>query len=296
MLGHRGSKPARVVGGLMIAGLAASSLPAGGSAAAQSVQDATVFRRELRSVGQQQNNWCWATSIQMILAASPEQTPVKQCMLATDMLHCSLATDKVSEAACKSASKKLSLDCCDLEKLTNGNWIKCDEKMGKYIDCCALDKESSAGDSKECKLNTDESLDCCRLQEDCVRSPSKCEEFNRCNNGAWPEPLKKMGYASTYDACSDSEDPWVCPLEWEELKSALERAPVAFSWRYSGTEDNGHGHMMVASGYVELGEDKWVLIHDPFPPFVGDTMLISYEHYKYGPRASHWLDYYKKAP
>ena len=53
--------------------------------------------------------------------------------------------------------------------------------------------------------------------------------------------------------------------------------------------------MMVAIGYIELGEEQWVLINNPWPPGNGDTALITYDYYAEGPY-KHWRDYYGIQP
>lgn len=131
----------------------------------------------------------------------------------------------------------------------------------------------------------DAKVDCCAPQALTSDLGSQ-----HCVQGGWP-PFEQWGFSSknTADACEPRDH---CALSFDQLKGEIDAdRPVAFSWRYSG----GGGHMMVAIGYVELGEEQWVLINNPWPPGNGDTALITYDYYVSGPY-QHWRDYYEIQP
>ncbi len=137
---------------------------------------------------------------------------------------------------------------------------------------------------------------------DCCRPETWISARDRasCVRGGWPS---LPGYTSTRRACHSlwkGRDWWFerrenCYLAWDGLKEALQRAPVAFSWRFKDFGGQS-GHMMVATGYVELaGGGKWVLVNDPWPPGSGDVKLIPYDRYVKGDY-QHWRDYFVEAP
>lgn len=85
-------------------------------------------------------------------------------------------------------------------------------------------------------------------------------------------------------------------LMWDELTAEIDAGrPVAISWRY----EHG-GHMMVAAGYLWFSArgttERWVLLHDPWPPQSGDALLVPYEMFVTGPVSGHWRDYWNIRP
>jgi hypothetical protein len=106
-----------------------------------------------------------------------------------------------------------------------------------------------------------------------------------CVNGGWPEFGK---YGFTFDRTSSTA------LSWEDLTEELSqnprcgRTPIAFTWRWNG----GGGHMMVATGFVEIDNVRYVAIHDPWAPCVGDTRIITYSAYVSGTGYTHWDDFH----
>jgi Papain-like cysteine protease AvrRpt2 len=112
---------------------------------------------------------------------------------------------------------------------------------------------------------------------DCCNSPAP----NQCVTGGWPEFAK---YGFTFQKTADA------PLSWEQVKYQIDclRKPFAFAWHWNG----GGGHMMVATGYVEIDGVNYVSVNDPWPPNMGDHYTKSYDNYVSGPDHTHWDDYY----
>jgi hypothetical protein len=112
---------------------------------------------------------------------------------------------------------------------------------------------------------------------DCCNNPAPGD----CVNGGWPE-FEKYNFKA--DRTSNTA------LTWDQLKKQLycSKKPVAYSWHWNG----GGGHMMVAIGYAEINNERWVLINDPWAPNVGETSFITYEEYVSGSNHTHWDDFY----
>lgn len=82
-------------------------------------------------------------------------------------------------------------------------------------------------------------------------------------------------------------------LSWDELRrEILAQRPVAFSWHWRD-QLSGPGHMMVAYGYEEIGQRKWVRIANPLSAerCQAEARLITYEEYRDGPNHKHFVDY-----
>jgi len=112
--------------------------------------------------------------------------------------------------------------------------------------------------------------------QDCCGNPTP----EPCVKGGWPD-FSRYGFkiSRTHDQ----------PLTWDDLKKELTAGrPVACSWHWLG----GGGHMMVVSGFAELGGKRYVSILDPWPPELGDERDITYEEYERGSDHYHWDDFY----
>lgn len=197
-----------------------------------------LLYRHVKTYGQEETLWCWATAVQMIndYMTGYRESPTRQCEVVNRRVK--------------------GIDCCDPEEL---------------------------------------------------KQPASRA---RCVKGRWPNWKDLRGFTETRRACNDAMDDanipdedWAleeaCALEWHELKDALKRGPVAFSWRWPPNGESGH--MMVATGYIEFPNgEQWVVVNDPWPPSSGKTdeeggevMLVPYERYLYG-TYTHWRDYYVK--
>jgi len=103
---------------------------------------------------------------------------------------------------------------------------------------------------------------------------------NHCVQGGWPEFYK---YGFTYSETTNSA------LSWQQVNTEIDaNRPVAFSWHWDG----GGGHMMVLRGYSTLNGVRYVAIHDPWPPKIGDSKSIPYSAYVSGSGYTHWNDYF----
>ena len=113
---------------------------------------------------------------------------------------------------------------------------------------------------------------------DCCGSPVP----GHCVQGGWPEFNKYRFTAKTTTNAA---------LAWETIEREISchHRPIAFTWYWSG----GGGHMMVIFGYEIEDDTRYVWVHNPLPPFQGDTYRMSYEWYVAGPDHSHWDDYYE---
>jgi|GEM_PF-657894 len=125
---------------------------------------------------------------------------------------------------------------------------------------------------------------------------SQCDQANRrfgesecclvpvpgkCVLGGWPE-FEKYGFA--YDRTTSKAVDWNTIVD----NISAKKTPIAFSWRWLG----GGGHMMIVIGYAIIGDAKYVVIHDPWPPNVGATKTILYDDFVSGPKYTHWDDFY----
>jgi hypothetical protein len=69
-------------------------------------------------------------------------------------------------------------------------------------------------------------------------------------------------------------------LGWEDIKAKLNmRQPFASVWTFD-TDDRKFRHYTVAFGYLELGQDKVVLLHDPL---YADHWIYSFGAFESGP-------------
>jgi hypothetical protein len=120
--------------------------------------------------------------------------------------------------------------------------------------------------------------DCCTIQ----RCPNPVYS-HACVTGGWPE-YSKYGFSSKRTSNT--------ALTWEQLWEQIycKRAPVAFSWHWSG----GGGHMMVVRGLQILPDGtKMVEINDPWAPCTGDHRFITYNAYvQVANDHTHWDDFY----
>lgn len=111
----------------------------------------------------------------------------------------------------------------------------------------------------------------------CCQSPVP----SQCVQGGWPE-FDKYGFS--FDRTLSA------PLSWDQIVDQIgtQRLPFAFTWAWVG----GGGHMMVIYGYAVADGVRYVHVHDPWPPGVGATRMLTYEAYVSGPNYTHWDDFY----
>jgi hypothetical protein len=116
-------------------------------------------------------------------------------------------------------------------------------------------------------------------------------EFNGqpTDDPAWPK-FDRYGFRCT---TKDKEH-----LSWDDIKGEIDaRRPFCFAKRWIG----GGGHMLVVYGYAEKPDgSQWLLILDPAPTNVGDTLQMSFTDYCDGrntaPPFEHWRDFYGISP
>lgn len=116
-------------------------------------------------------------------------------------------------------------------------------------------------------------------ERECCNTPKP----SKCVKGGWPEFFSN-GFAHSRTVSS--------ALSWEQIIDQIyvRKSPIAFTWRWEG---GGGGHMMVLYGYALVGGEKYVVIHDPWPPNQGVAeKIITYDAYVSGNNYSHWDDFY----
>ena len=103
-----------------------------------------------------------------------------------------------------------------------------------------------------------------------------------CDQPAWPA----FGlYGFTSQRTQDG-----MPLSFEQLKNELDNNRyVAFTWNWK----SGGQHMMVATGYKVSNGENYVTVNNPWPPLLGDTMIIPYSEYVSGSDHTHSTDFYQ---
>lgn len=70
-------------------------------------------------------------------------------------------------------------------------------------------------------------------------------------------------------------------LTWKDVKTEIDnRRPFCFTQRHVG---GGAGHMLVVTGYLMDGNDRFLYVFDPHPVGVGDDNgFLSFEEYEDG--------------
>jgi hypothetical protein len=144
---------------------------------------------------------------------------------------------------------------------------QCEQANNRYrhTDCCNSDSSSAAGNL---------------LRGDYTNFNSDCAQ------PGWPE-FEKYGF--TYKRRSKA------PLTWKELKIQLSDGPngkgkpFAFSWQWN----KGGGHMMIAKGFATIDGENYVIIIDPWPPNLGDEVIITYSAFvDMMGSYTHWDDFF----
>ena len=95
------------------------------------------------------------------------------------------------------------------------------------------------------------------------------------NKARWP-PFEEEGFSEEIRWGGET-------LGEEEVKTEIDAdRPFAISWEYI----DGGSHIIVVTGYLQVGDELWLVVHDSWPPGKdgsgGDRALISYDHYVNG--------------
>lgn len=77
------------------------------------------------------------------------------------------------------------------------------------------------------------------------------------------------------------------PLAWDTLKSQIYCAKKPMSYAY-GPKTGGVGHVVVVSGYAEIGGVAYVALTDPWAPCTGANRFIPYAEYAGSTTVDHW--------
>lgn len=125
---------------------------------------------------------------------------------------------------------------------------------------------------------------------DCCQSPVP----NSCIQPSWPD-MPRYGFSQGTGGA----------LSWDAVRRELANGgpyrgrPFGFSWGWLSRDamgtlrPNGSGHMMVAVGYFDGPSGRWVEVHDPWPPNVGDHRFDLYDFYVADPASHvHWTDFF----
>jgi hypothetical protein len=118
--------------------------------------------------------------------------------------------------------------------------------------------------------------------------PAACIEPN------WPD-MPRYGFSQRTGGA----------LSWDAVRRQLANGgpfrgrPFGFSWGWlvpdaTGTlQPTDAGHMMVAVGYFDGPSGRWVEVHDPWPPNLGDHRFDFYDFYVADPASHvHWTDFF----
>ena len=124
--------------------------------------------------------------------------------------------------------------------------------------------------------------DCCGIDLCPLPTEPTCILVNGhpCACGGWPEFNR---YDFDFKTTSNAA------LSWEDVKDQISKnQPFCITWHHNG----GGGHMMVAVGYRQIGDLRFVEIIDPWSPCIGESKYITYDSYVSPSGKTHWDDYY----
>jgi hypothetical protein len=105
-------------------------------------------------------------------------------------------------------------------------------------------------------------------RNDCDSNQESKFDKEKCRKVGW---FQMANHGMSYNLT-----PLGTALSWDQLKAEIDSTrPVPFTWYWT----SGGGHAMVATGYLELGENKMVWISDPWPVDKGDHKWVTYSHF-----------------
>lgn len=136
----------------------------------------------------------------------------------------------------------------------------------------------------------------CRTQlgaMDCLTDLPKSDAF-QCIQSGWP-PFTELGYSCRVTGAAPGATR-AAPLEWDVLTQELSRPPngagrpIVFAWKLNG----GGGHVLTMTGFLEWGDQRLLIVQDPWPPCRGDTYLVPMKSYVGGPdyNHEHWYSWW----
>jgi hypothetical protein len=168
------------------------------------------------------------------------------------------------------------------QETDNWCWAACTQMIMEYMDVKVSQCEQANDRYRR--------ADCCNY--DSASFPGKliqsfdANTYSDCVQPGWPE-FERYGF--TYKRRSNT------PLTWKELKAQLSDGPnskgkpFAFSWQWN----RGGGHMMVAKGFATIDGENYVIILDPWPPNMGDEVIITYSAFvEMMGSYTHWDDFF----
>jgi hypothetical protein len=82
------------------------------------------------------------------------------------------------------------------------------------------------------------------------------------------------------------------PLPWSRVTRELACSKRPMSYAY-GPQSGGVGHVVVVSGYRDLGAIKYLAISDPWAPCQGTFRFLSFDEYSNSGTTNHWATNYE---
>ncbi|MCB0649676.1 MAG: C39 family peptidase [Saprospiraceae bacterium] len=117
---------------------------------------------------------------------------------------------------------------------------------------------------------------------DCCTDSEAKQDGLKCRQTGW---FRYDNYGFDYDSTT-----FGTAVSWIKLKEEIDaNRPVSFAWSWS----SGGGHLMVATGYLESGDNKLVYVTDPWPAGKGDHRWVTYKQFVSQPKNhTHQSDLY----
>ena len=104
-----------------------------------------------------------------------------------------------------------------------------------------------------------------------------CPQTAACNMPGWTM-FTEAGFTTTATGT---------PLAWNEVRREVGCSKRPMSYAY-GPQSGGVGHVVVVSGYRQIGGIRFLAISDPWSPCQGTFRYLSYEEYSNSTTTDHW--------
>ena len=108
-----------------------------------------------------------------------------------------------------------------------------------------------------------------------------CPKNQACNMPGWT-----MYDESGFDHKASND-----PLTWQKMQCQIFCHDKPMSYAY-GPKSGGVGHVLVVSGYVDVGGIRYLSLNDPWSPCAGSNRLIPYDEYANSATVDHWQTAY----
>lgn len=116
------------------------------------------------------------------------------------------------------------------------------------------------------------------------------ERFGRtdcCNGGCPKNAACNMPGWTMFNESNFNSTASATPLGWADITKEVfcRKRPMAYAY---GPKTGGVGHVVVLSGYVEVGGIRYLSLNDPWSPCAGNNRLLTYDEYSNSPTVDHW--------